>query len=310
MSFVTVDALERELRQLESARQIVQRSTIPSYPVEFAMSVGIAPDPWQIEVLASDHPRKILCCGRQTGKSTVGAVLALHRALTRPGSTVLIVAPGERQAKLLFSKARRLYEMAGYPLPAHSHRRTGLELANGSIIEALPAVERTTRDYSVDLLVVDEAAAVEDTDYHGILPSLIATQGEQVLLSTPRGKRGFFWEIWHSKKVERSTDSTIVQRPTDSTISERSEKVGRSTFAERSADSDWQRIMVRSEEVERIRSEDLEVFRQTMPDEYFKQEFYCEFLDTDGSLFSHDDIEAALAAGEEIEPIRIGDDEW
>ena len=24
------------------------------------MSVGIEPDPWQIEVLASDHPRKIL----------------------------------------------------------------------------------------------------------------------------------------------------------------------------------------------------------------------------------------------------------
>jgi hypothetical protein len=104
---------------------------------------------------------------------------------------VLVVAPGERQAKLLFSKAASLYRQAGYPLPAHSERRTGLELSNGSIIEALPAVERTVRGYSVDLLVVDEAAAVPDLDYHGILPALIATQGEQVLLSTPRGKRGF-----------------------------------------------------------------------------------------------------------------------
>jgi hypothetical protein len=200
-------------------------------------------------------------------------VLAVHKALTRPGSTVLVVAPGERQAKLLFSKARRLYELAGYPLPAHSHRRTGLELANGSIIEALPAVERTTRGYSVDLLVVDEAAAVPDLDYHGILPALIATQGEQVLLSTPRGKRGFFFEVWHS-------------------------------------DDDWQRMMVRSDEVPRIRVEDLEVFRQTMPEQFWEQEFECAWLDTEGSLFSYDDIEAALAAGEGVEALEIGDDEW
>jgi cytochrome c-type biogenesis protein CcmE len=266
-------ALVKEIRRVRDTYQLSSRDDVPEGSVEFAISVGIDPDPWQMEVLASEHPRKILCCGRQTGKSTVGAVLAVHKALTCAGSTVLVVAPGERQAKLLFSKAKRLYEQAGHPLPAHSERRTGLELSNGSIIEALPAVERTTRGYSVDLLVCDEAAAVPDVDYHGILPALIATRGEQVLLSTPRGRRGFFWELWHS-------------------------------------DDDWQRMMVRSNEVERIRPEDLEVFRQTMPDEYFRQEFYCEFLDTDGSLFGYDDIQAALAAGEDVTAIEIGDDGW
>jgi len=273
VSFVTVDALERELRKLEARQQMSSREDIPDYPVEFAMSVGIEPDPWQVEVLASDHPRKILCCGRQTGKSTVGAVLAIHKALTKPGSTVLCVAPGERQAKLIFKKAARFYEMAGYPLPAHSRRMTGLELSNGSVIEALPAVERTTRGYSVDLLVVDEAGAVADMDYHGILPALIATQGEQVLLSTPRGKRGFFHEIWHGAE-------------------------------------DWQQMLVRSDEVGRMRPEDLEVFRSSMPEQFFRQEFFCEWLDTEGSLFSYDDIQAALAAGEDVAAIEIGDDEW
>jgi hypothetical protein len=273
VSFLTVDALERELARVESRRQVSFQNDIPDYPVEFAVSLGLEPDPWQVEVLASEHPRKSLCSGRQTGKSTVGAVLAVHKALTRPGSTVLVVAPGERQAKLLFSKAASLYRQAGYPLPAHSERRTGLELSNGSIVEALPAVERTTRGYSVDLLVVDEAAAVPDMDYHGILPALIATQGEQVLLSTPRGKRGFFHELWHSE-------------------------------------DDWQRIIVRSDEVGRIRDEDLEVFRRTMPEQFFRQEFYCEWLETEGSLFSYDDIEAALVAGEDVAAIEIGDDQW
>ncbi len=272
MSFVTADALEQELRKLE-AGQISERSEVPDDPVEFAGQVGIEPDGWQHEVLTSESPRKILCCGRQTGKSTVAAILSIHKALTQPGSTVLVVAPGERQAKLLFSKAITIYKQAGYPLPAHSERRTGLELSNGSVIEALPAVERTTRGYSVDLLVVDEAAGVQDLDYHGILPALIATQGEQVLLSTPRGKRGFFHELWHSA-------------------------------------DDWMRVMVRSDEVARIRTEDLEVFRRTMPEQFFRQEFYCEWLDTEGGLFSYDDIEAALAAGDDVHALELGGDEW
>jgi hypothetical protein len=265
-------ALVKEIRRVRDTYQASTIVDIPAHPVGFARSVGIDPDPWQTEVLASGHPRKILCCGRQTGKSTVAGILAIHKALTVPGATVLVVAPGERQAKLLFSKAAGLYKRAGYPLPTHSERRTGLELSNGSVIEALPAVERTTRGYSVDLLVVDEAAAVPDMDYMGILPALIATQGEQVLLSTPRGKRGFFHELYHSA-------------------------------------DDWQRVMVRSDEVGRIRAEDLEVFRRTMPEQFFRQEFYCEWLDTEGSLFSYDDIEAALAAGEDVQALEIGE-EW
>jgi hypothetical protein len=122
------------------------------------------------------------------------------------------------------------------------------------------------------LLVVDEAAAVPDMDYHGILPALIATQGEQVLLSTPRGKRGFFHELWHSG-------------------------------------DDWQRVMVRSDETPRITTEQLEVFRQSMPEAFYRQEFECEWLDTQGSLFSYDDIEAALALGEDVQALEIGD-EW
>jgi hypothetical protein len=49
---------------------------------------------------------------------------------------------------------------------------------------------------------------------------------------------------------------------------------------------------------------------QTMPEAYFQQEFECAWLDTEGSLFSYDDIEAALAAGEDVEAVQIGDDEW
>jgi hypothetical protein len=69
-------------------------------------------------------------------------------------------------------------------------------------------------------------------------------------------------------------------------------------------------MMVRSDEVERIRPEDLDVFRSSMPEQFFEQEFHCAFLDTEGSLFAYDDIQAALEAGESIEALQIGEDEW
>jgi hypothetical protein len=62
--------------------------------------------------------------------------------------------------------------------------------------------------------------------------------------------------------------------------------------------------------VDRIRPEDLEVFRHTMPEQFFLQEFYCEWLDTEGGLFASDDIERALERGEDVRALELGDEEW
>ncbi len=89
----------------------------------------------------------ILLCSRQSGKSTMAALLALHKALTRPGSLVLVLAPAERQAKELFSKVAQFYRTLGHPLPAESYRKLGMNLSNGSRIEALPGSETTIRGF-------------------------------------------------------------------------------------------------------------------------------------------------------------------
>jgi phage terminase large subunit-like protein len=124
----------------------------------FARSLGMEPDPWQERLLRSGSARILLNCSRQSGKSTMSAVIALHRALYHPGS--LVLAPAERQAKELFGKAAGMYRTLGHPIPSDSYRKLGMELTNGSRIEALPGTERTIRGYSgVDLLILDEAPA-------------------------------------------------------------------------------------------------------------------------------------------------------
>lgn len=111
--------------------------------VAFARAVGLdEPDPWQEDLLRSESRRVLLNITRQGGKSTTAAMIALHRALYRPGSLVLALAPAERQSKELFSKITAFYRALGHAPAPDSDRKLGLELPNGSRIEALPGSEK------------------------------------------------------------------------------------------------------------------------------------------------------------------------
>src|SRR5215210_8589843 len=102
--------------------------------VDFARSLGIKPDAWQEELLRSTPDRVLLNCCRQSGKSTMSAVVALHRALYHPGSLILCLAPALRQSQELSAKVFGFYRGLGRPVPPHSEGKLSLELENGSRI--------------------------------------------------------------------------------------------------------------------------------------------------------------------------------
>jgi phage terminase large subunit-like protein len=161
-------------------------------PVRFA-SQFIDPDPWEREVLLSDEKRIILNCSRQSGKSTIAAIIALHHALNTPGAVVLVLSPSLRQSGELFKKITGFYEDMGKPVPSDIETALTLQLANKSRIVSLPGREKTIRGFSrVSLLIVDEAARVGDDSYFSVRPMLAVSQGRLILLSTPCGRRGFF----------------------------------------------------------------------------------------------------------------------
>src|ERR671911_1589459 len=167
--------------------------------VAFARSVGVEPDDWQGDLLRSGFDRILLNCCRQSGKSTTAALIALHRALYHPGSLVLILAPAERQAKETFGKVAQAYRTLEHSVAPDSYRMLGMRLANGSRVEALPGSEKTIRGFSgVDLLVIDEAARVDDGLYFAVRPMLAVSGGALMMLSTPAGRRGVFFDEWTS----------------------------------------------------------------------------------------------------------------
>jgi hypothetical protein len=157
----------------------------------------------------------LLLYSRQAGKSQTAAALALRAALLEPPALVLLLSPSQRQSGELFrSKVLRLWRALGSPAKARQPTQLQLELANGSRLISLPGDEETIRGYSgVSLLVVDEASRVPDALYCSVRPMLAVSRGRLIALSTPFGKRGWFFEEWTGAAAWRRVEIRASQCP-------------------------------------------------------------------------------------------------
>jgi hypothetical protein len=262
---VSTASLRREVERLRDHRP-GRGQTVPEDRLEFARVLGVEPDPWQARLLRSTADKVLLNCSRQSGKSTMAALLALHKALIAPGALVLILAPAERQAKELFSKVRRFYGGLGHAAAAESYRKLGVHLTNGSRIEALPGTEKTIRGFSgVDLLIVDEASRVEDELYFAARPMLAISGGRLMMLSTPYGKRGVFCDEWHGRAGE------------------------------------WERYEVPAGNCPRISDAFLKEERAALPSWVYRQEYECSFEETENQVFTTEMVDAAVSA--DVKPL-------
>ena len=166
-------------------------------PARVLLARGMAPDPWQRAFLLGSSRQVLLCCSRQAGKSTVVSALALHTALFTPGALVLLLSPSQRQSAEIFRKVLEADDALGRPLPSVYRSLFRLELANGSRVLCLPGREETIRSFGgVNLLVLDEAARIPDALYRSVRPMLAVSRGRLVALSTPFGRRGWFYHEW------------------------------------------------------------------------------------------------------------------
>src|SRR5690348_15541094 len=179
----------------DNSPRLVRRPSITIDEVEFARTrLGFVAGEQQAEVLRSTATRGILNCSRQWGKSTVTAAKALYRVMTRPGCLVLVASPSKRQSAEWMRKAKSMAARMGIAPRGDGDNAVSLLLPNGSRIVGLPRMEDTVRGFSaVSMLVIDEAARVSDEMYEALQPMLAVGDGDLWMLSTPRGKRGFFY---------------------------------------------------------------------------------------------------------------------
>lgn len=233
-------------------------------PVQMAHAAGIEMDPWQQRLLRSSAQRLLLNCSRQSGKSTVSSVLALHTACYEPGAPILLLSPSLRQSQELFRKCLEVYRALDRPVPPEAENALSLELENGSRIVSLPGKEGTIRGISgVRLLIIDEASRVPDALYMSVRPMLAVAGGRLALLSTPFGTRGFFYESWKRR-------------------------------------DQWDYYEIPATACPRISPEFLEEEQENMGWFWFEQEYLCKFLDAQTAAFRSEDIDRIVTPGVEL----------
>jgi hypothetical protein len=230
-------------------------------PVAFAEDrLGFRPDQWQGELLRSTSRQIIENVTRQGGKSTGAGVKALHVALYNAPALIPLVSPSLRQSRELFGKTMEFLRSLEPDAPAlEEDNKLSVTLKNGSRIISLPGDPKTIRGFSgPKLIIVDEAAYVERALYAALRPMLAVSGGQLILISSPNGRQGYFYEVW-----------------------DRGE--------------DWERFKVTAHQCPRISAEYLQQERRELGPMLFAQEYECEFIDADTSAFSSEMIELALA---------------
>src|SRR5579884_201366 len=222
-------------------------------------------DAWQLRLLRSRGLRELVNVTRQGGKSTSTAAAALHEGAYVPRSKTIVISPSARQSNLLLAKVEELAAKAGVKTRPHHGDDPGLLLPAGELL-ALPGAEATTRGFDrCTWLIVDEAARVPDSLFYSARAYLATTNGRTWLLSTPFGRRGFFYSEHESGR--------------------------------------WNVTRVAAADCPRISAEFLAEQKSSLPPAWFAQEYCCEFTSVEHGVFDHDLVLQSVTS--EVEPLCL-----
>ena len=147
-----------------------------------------------------DHRYNVILKSRQMGISTIVSGYIAWMLLFHKERNVLVMATKLNTAIEIVEKVKDIIDS----VPAYIkiaeitiNNKTKLELSNGSKIQGVPTSKDAGRSQALSLLVLDEAAHVEDMDdlWTGLLPT-VSTGGRCIALSTPNGVGNWFHKTY------------------------------------------------------------------------------------------------------------------
>ena len=169
---------------------------------------------------------------RQAGMSLLTGVYCLWYSLVNPRMQCLILSIGMREStKYLNENIREVYESLpqwlkgglndkGQPIKwmkkkAFKDSATEFWLPNKSKIRSLPSGKAGGRGFSTKLLIIDEAAFIEniDTIWTGIFPTIVNTHGSVFVVSTVNGVGGTGGWYYHKYQEAMAGENDFKVAP-------------------------------------------------------------------------------------------------
>ena len=224
--------------------------------------VGYTPRPWQKAVhdamKGSRYSGKmfVVKSKRQLGKSLMCANILLQFALSYRATTNILVSPTLAQARKIY---KDIVNAIGENSAIKKKNETLLEIQfinNSQILFKSAEQREALRGYTVNLLILDEAAYLPDSIAELVLPWTTVRNAPTVVVSTPNTKSGLFYE-WYIEGLNPTPDSKIV------TI-------------------DWNNF----DTSEFLTPERIELYRKIMPKGQFRSEILGEFVDEGTGVFT------------------------
>ena len=171
--------------------------------------------PFQEKVLHlfRDNQYLITLKSRQLGISTLASAYSLWLMTFHKDKNVLALATTQATARNLVTKVIFMYDQLPkwLRLPALEKNKLSLRLKNGSKVQAKSSNADAARSEAVSLLLIDEAAFVENIDEtFAAAQQTLATGGQCMALSTPNGIGNWFHQTW--EKAESGENSFIPVR--------------------------------------------------------------------------------------------------
>ena len=147
----------------------------------------------------NEHQYNIILKSRQLGISTLSAGFSLWTMLFNNDKNILVIAKDKDTAKNLVTKVRVMYENlpSWLKTAVDEDNKLSLRFKNGSQIKAVAATAEAGRSEALSLLVLDEAAFIENIDtIWAAAQQTLATGGNCIALSTPNGVGNWFHKTW------------------------------------------------------------------------------------------------------------------
>lgn len=246
---------------------------------------------------------------RQSGKSTYAAGKSSHIIKHEENALVVVIADSYKHSRETVKKVEEIVARDSTMPKTKIDNMYEKEYENGSRIIALPGSEKSVRGFSGPRLIIfDEAARIEDLTYKAARPMMAGTDCEVILTSTSFGQRGFFYERWNRpspnwRKIMvlpryKAVDNVLVENEPLEQLRARLVPQGIEPFYSERHSKDF-----------------LEEELEELGEEWFNQEYGCEFLQPVGGLFNYDQVLAMvtdkvnplLLTGEAIESEMLGD---
>ena len=173
--------------------------------------------PFQEKVLrlVQDNPYSIILKSRQLGISTLSAGYSLWLMLFHKDKNILCIATKQDTAKNMVTKVKFMYHNlpSWLKIDAAEDNKLTLRLLNGSQIKATSASSDAGRSEAVSLLLIDEAAFIDQIgEIWASAQQTLATGGGCIALSTPYGTGNWFHQTW-VRAEEGTNDFLPIKLP-------------------------------------------------------------------------------------------------